>query len=230
VNTKAFRLGLLIFSMLTLLVFARTQSGIGPTEKNFYYQPQSPKLWLFDVACGQLPGMCADFSILRVFTIYSDTSQKTLDNEQNDYAWSTLHQELQIAQHLDPKFRDTYRLAEGLLPYDANMPNEAVALLSKGSQVMDDWLIPLVASFIASTQLNDKKRALTLAQIATGKTNAPVMAFGFASRLMKDEISLEAAIAFLQARKQTLPPSMQHGIEIRIQKLKEQAESKPDAL
>lgn len=172
------------------------------------------------IKAGMLPGLGADLATLRIFSsFYQYTHEKEARARQSLRV--VTYRDFETAQFLDPQFMDIYRLAEGILAYDLNMPMQAVELLEAGSQHLNHWEVPFMASFIAYDQLRDLERAVSLAKEAGEKPGVPPLIIHYTSRLIADKIGPEFAIGYLKERKKSLPKGYQHGLEARIRKLQE---------
>lgn len=120
---------------------------------------------------------------------------------------------------MDPYFRDIYRLAEGLLAFEAGKMEEAVALLVKSEPFLNSSDPLLVASFIAHRELHNNKLAIDLATRATQKPDAQPLAIGYAASLLKKESGCQIAFQFLVSRFHSMPKKYQQGIKNRIKRL-----------
>lgn len=166
---------------------------------------------------GALPGLAADISVLQVFNIYN----ALVKNPSSMTLKDALSNRLQIAQKMDPYFLDTYRLAEGLLAYEAKKYREAIDLLAASQSYLHTYETLLVAAFIAYQYLHDSDRAMSLAQQAAAQPDAPAMAASFAARLIHEKHGCKLAIAFLQSRMHVMPITYQKTIQRKIKALRE---------
>ncbi|MDQ6989986.1 MAG: hypothetical protein Q9M19_08905, partial [Mariprofundaceae bacterium] len=191
-------------------------------KEDLLSQQQSIHLWSSDVSplaelaiSGVLPGLMADFRVLDVFAVHYDAQR---EKKLEDLRFIAPY--LQRAQALDPKFYDVYRLAGSLLVYDANMPQEAIALLTKGTWARPDvWEFPFFAGFIAHDVLKDDELAFEMmSQVAT-RENTPVMVITLASRFLASTSTTADAIMFLKGVLFLLPRDKQDGIRTRIKAL-----------
>jgi hypothetical protein len=211
---------LLAITVMALVVFRQGQPSIHTTVVVPPYLSEGQDKLLAAMESGRLPGLGADLTMLRIFSLfYLFTHEQSKDNHLT--LRQSISRQFQVAQFLDPQFHDVYRLAEGILAYDLDMPRQAVDLLERGGEQLDQWEIPFMASFIAHDRLHDDARAVKLAKLATEKNNVPPLIFGYLSRLMAKDLGPEFAIKYLEQRKRSLPAGYQHGLDKRIQKLKE---------
>ncbi len=207
----------LVVVVLSLLLFQIRDSS------HAFYEQNRTQSWATEysatadrVLAGAVPGIFSDFLMLDVFSIYYEAQQAKKPSEMkyvNTY--------LSRAQSLDPKFFDVYRLASSILAYDANMPNEAVALLKKGMvQRPYVWEFPFFAGFLAHDLLKDDKLAYELMSSVADRENTPVMVLTLASRFLESSSTKEDAILFLKGLLQLVPEGNREGIKKRIEALK----------
>jgi len=174
---------------------------------------------LHKAIAGPLPGVAADFAILNIFDIYSKSLK--IEPEKRAPLWEQLHYQLQLAQNMDPYFKDVYRLSEGLLAFEANKTAEAIQLLTDSEPYLNSFEPLLVASFLAHQELNDLALALKLAKKSATQPDASPLAVTFASRLIQKKSGCAFAMAFLKSRLIRLPEKYRQGIKSRIKMLKE---------
>jgi len=155
------------------------------------------------IVAGPVPGLWADQAILEIFNIYNVA--KDSPAEERPQWWRMLSYQLHRALALDSRFRDAYRLTEGLLAYEPGFSIDAVDLLERSARDAESGEYLLVASFLAHQDLHDDERAIRLASMAATKQDTSLLAAGFAARLVQQGKGCEAAIAFLQQRKYLLP-------------------------
>lgn len=171
---------------------------------------------------GAVPGLAADMAILKIFNIYA-RAQATPVEERAPW-WASLHYQLQLSQHMDPYFRDVYRLTEGLLAYEAQNMQAAIHILSMSEPYLHNSDPLLVAAFIAHQELKNNVLALSLAKRAADQPDSNLLALGFASNLIKGQSGCKVALDFLNSRLDTMPEKYQQGIIRRIKKLQEEEE------
>jgi hypothetical protein len=168
---------------------------------------------------GPYAGVAADLNILGVFAIYDSIVKQ---QEQNGVLWHHLHNRLQAAQMLDPKFWDTYRLTTGLMGFHQQGAAAAVDLLSKGAEARDwDWEMPFIAAYLSHDMLHDDRRAYQLMNMALKRPNAPPLAIGLAAEFLKTTEGNQASLRFLTYLRKSLPPRYRDVIDARIKKLAE---------
>jgi len=168
---------------------------------------------------GAVPGLAADMAILKIFNIYARA--QAMPTKERAPWWAALHYRLQLAQHMDPYFRDVYRLTEGLLAYEAQAMHAAVTLLSNSEPWLHSADPLLVASFIAHQELKDASLAIALAKRSAAQPDGSTLALDFATRLIHRQSGCHVALAFLESRLHTMPEPYQQGILRRIEQLRE---------
>lgn len=210
--------GLLITTTLlaTAIVWGRSHSQLTPTADSSIHWT-SDQLLLTRSLTGAVPGIAADLAVLEVFNIYATSKENPFWRQQ-------LYDQLRNAQAMDPWFRDTYRLTEGLLAYEARMMPEAVSLLSASEPWLQTAEPLAMAAFIADKELNNRPMAIDLAKRAIAKPDVSGLTIAFAARLIKNENGCSVALAFLSSRLQTLPERYHQGIVRRIKQLRESEE------
>lgn len=211
---------LFIFAFaIALLSWARHEQG-PLSEVATYGSIQDSKL-ISAMQAGMLPSFFSDLSVLKIFSSFHKFSSSASPKARQVYsqhALASFHE----AQFLDPFFLDIYRLAEGVLAYEFNMPKEAVTILEKGSLQLNEWGIPFIASFIAYNQLKDPKKAILLARRASQKKGVPPLIIDYTSKLMNDSLGIDFSIRFLEERKKALPADYSNALNKRIEKLRKE--------
>jgi len=178
------------------------------------------------IVAGPLPGLWADQAILEIFNIYNVA--KDSPAEEHSQWWRMLSYQLHRALTLDSRFRDAYRLTEGLLAYEPGFSIDAVDLLERHARDAESGEYLLVASFLAHQDLHDDARAIRLASMAADKSDTSLLAAGFAARLVQQKQGCKSAIAFLQQRKRLLPEKYAGSIEKKIQRMQQDPACNPE--
>jgi len=211
---------LLAVAIISLAIARQAQP---PAETSIIVKPYTSTGYdklIRSMQAGMLPGLGADLATLEIFSGFYQFTHNSKELSQQPLRES-IYRSFVISQFLDPQFLDTYRLTEGILAYGLNMPEQAVELLERGSQQLDHWETPFMASFIAYDQLHDLDRAIALAQLAGEKSDVPPLIIGYTARLINNTLGTDFAIKYLEERKRRLHKGYQQGIEKRIIKLKE---------
>lgn len=203
---------------LGILVLSRAEPL--PVEMKSWKAIAATPAWLEKAGWGPLQGLGADFSLLKVFSIYYDASRQT--NHDNS-AWHAMKRALFRAQALDPQFIDPYHIGIITLAYDAKLPKDAVRLALLGSRAIpDNWQVPFTGGFVAYDALKDHRQASQLMTIAANVPNAPPLAVHLAGRFIAKDSGPEEGIKFLQKMLLLLPEQYHSGILQRIEELKKQ--------
>jgi len=208
---------LLIIGLIALLTIARinydhNQNSIQLPNN---YTSTSPILMQF--IWGPVQGLGADFTVLKVFSMYYDASQAKDDSAAK---WKALSDTLFLAQKLDPQFYDTYHIGVSTLAYDAKLPDKSMQLAYLGAEALPlNWQIPFIGGFIAYDLSHDYTNASKLMSIATHVPNAPTLAVTLAARFLKKDIGTDASIHFLKQMMEILPEEYQASIKARLRKL-----------
>ena len=177
---------------------------------------------------GAWPGLHADLAILHTFDA-DDRARACPDGNAacRSAALNRIRQQLELAMLLDPSFRDTARLIEGLLGYEPGYVADAVHLIARHADALQ-WGEPLlIAAFLAHQELGQDRLAMHLAVQAMQDDDIASLAISFAKRLAQGGIRCHQALAFLRTRLRALPPARRHALKQRIRSL--QAECVPSA-
>ena len=211
--------------MLALLLVLAIYWGRANTPDRQEFSPidthkltESQLLWR-QAWAGPVPGFAADMAVLNIFNIYAQATEASA--EQRAPWWAALKYQLQFGQHMDPYFRDIYRLTEGLLAYEAQEMDAAIEILSKSEPYLRSSDPLLVAAFIAHQELSNNHLALSLARRAAQQPDSNQLVLGFATRIITGQSGCLAALDFLRSRLETMPEKYRHGIIQRIRKLRE---------
>lgn len=225
-NSKS---GLLLQLAIALPLILLVMWGRSASEVDTQHHALAPAVeWsmqqslMHKAVAGAMPGFAADISVLTVFDIFA-LSQQLSDNERQPL-WHQMYYEIEVAQSLDPWFRDTYRLAEGLLAYEAGKMAEAVDILRQSESYLNSSDPLLVASFLAHRELHDDNLAIELATLAATKPDATPFAIGFAARLIHKQNGCDTAVMFLKSRLLAFPEEYRNSIEAKIQKIQQSPE------
>jgi tetratricopeptide (TPR) repeat protein len=91
-------------------------------------------------------GLLSDFLFLKAATFFGGRAGQGKALDKAD--WEYFIDSLESVTDLDPYFVDPYFLAEGLLAWDAGLPEEANKLLEKGTKYRpSDWRLPFFIGF-----------------------------------------------------------------------------------
>lgn len=218
-GARLWRLGCLVLG-LALFGWGRLHQG-PDLQASFDFQTGALGPEAQHAFFGPFRGWGADYNLLMLFNVYDRIIRAGTGEQRKKQLWQYVAQRLRAASELDPRFKDTYRLATGLLAFHEGQTALAVDLLERGAAARPrDWEEPLLAGFLAETQLHQHDRALKLLNMAAVRPNAPPLAIGLASRIILGQAGAKEAIAFLEELKTRLPEGYQREIDKRIRRLR----------
>lgn len=91
-------------------------------------------------------GMLSDWLFLKAVTFFG--GRNLAEQQLKDEDWQYLAMSMDVITDLDPYFLDPYFLSEGLLAWDAGMPEKANIILQKGIKYRPkDWRLPFFVGF-----------------------------------------------------------------------------------
>ena len=142
-------------------------------------------------------GLLSDFLFLKTATFIG--GKNVSDEPLNDNDWQFVAMSLDVVTDLDPYFVDPYMLAEGLLAWDAGMPEEANRLLSKGMKYrMYDWRLPFFIGFNYFYFLQDYEIASGYIMSASQLPDSPDYLATLGARLAYYGGKTKTALLFLK--------------------------------
>ncbi len=142
-------------------------------------------------------GVLSDFLFLKTITFFGGKAGSTTPLVKED--WHYVISSLEVITDLDPYFVDPYFLAEGLLAWDAGMPEEANKILEKGARHRRfDWRIPFFIGFNHFYFLNDFATASDYIMTAARLPGSPEYLQTLAARLAYYGGKSKTALLFLQ--------------------------------
>lgn len=142
-------------------------------------------------------GVLSDFLFLKAATFFGGRSGSAKPLSQDD--WQYFIQTLDVVTDLDPYFLDPYFLAEGLLAWDAGLPEEANKLLKKGAKHRtDDWRLPFFIGFNYFYFLGNHVDAADYIMAAAQLPHSPDYLQTLAARLAYYGGKSKTALLFLQ--------------------------------
>jgi len=208
--------------LLGVMLFGWGRLHQGPERHaSFDFQTGALGAGVQRVIFGPFRGWGADYNLLMLFNVYDRIIQAGTVEQRKKQLWQYVAQRLQAASHLDPSFKDTYRLTSGLLAFHEGQAALAVDLLMRGASSRPwDWEEPLLAGFLAETYLHQHEKAVDLLNMAARRPNAPPLAIGLASRIVLRQAGPETAIEFLEKIRAGLPRAYQREIDKRIRRLR----------
>ncbi|MGD8845555.1 MAG: hypothetical protein PVI54_08595 [Desulfobacteraceae bacterium] len=154
--------------------------------------PLPPEVFTF--LAGEFKGMVANYLVLEAASfIGSHEKASTKD-------WEALARLLDQSNRLDPYFRQTYRLSQATLPWEAGEVEKAIAILERSRRHLPwDWEPGFFIGFDYYYFLNDNLTASQKLMEASKVPGAPIPLATLASRLASRAGHTSAAIDFLVA-------------------------------
>lgn len=142
-------------------------------------------------------GVLSDFLFLKISTFIGGRSGSGELLSEND--WQFVTESLNVVTDLDPYFADPYVLAEGLLAWDAGMPEEANLLLIKGMKYRTwDWRLPFYVGFNYFYFLKDYEAASGFIMSASKLPGSPAYLATLGARLAYYGGKSKIALLFLK--------------------------------
>lgn len=142
-------------------------------------------------------GVLSDFLFLKIATFIGGRSGSEDPLNEND--WQFVIKSLDVVTDLDPYFVDPYVLAEGLLAWDAGMPEEANQLLIKGMKYRTwDWRLPFYVGFNYFYFLKDYEAASGFIMAASKLPGSPAYLATLGARLAYYGGKSKTALLFLK--------------------------------
>lgn len=174
-------------------------------------------------------GLLSDFLFLKTATFIGGRNGSASMLTEED--WQYVIKSLDVVTDLDPYFVDPYMLAEGLIAWDAGMPEEANRLLEKGfTHRTSDWRIPFFIGFNYFYFLNDYTAAADYIMSASQLPGSPDYLKTLGARLAYYGGKSKTALLFLvQMLEETDDALLRSRLEVRLLAL-ERAVQIEDAL
>jgi tetratricopeptide (TPR) repeat protein len=174
-------------------------------------------------------GLLSDILFLKTATFFGGRAGSGKPMNKED--WRYFIDSLNVITDLDPYFVDPYFLAEGLLAWDAGMPEEANKILEKGTRYRTtDWRLPFFIGFNYFYFLGDYGTAADYIMTAAQLPGSPDYAPRLAARLAYYGGKSETAFLFLrQMIEETDSALIRRALEMRLLAL-ERAVSIEEAL
>ncbi|MGE4545135.1 MAG: hypothetical protein AB7D06_13595 [Pedobacter sp.] len=174
-------------------------------------------------------GILSDFLFLKAATFFGGRAGEGKSLNEDD--WQYFINSLNVVTDLDPYFVDPYFLAEGLLAWDAGMPEEANKILEKGAGYrIKDWRLPFFIGFNYFYFLHDEGAAADYIMTASRLPGSPGYFPKLAARLAYYGGKSKTGLLFLrQMIEETDNPLIRRPLEKRLLAL-ERAVSIEEAL
>ncbi len=142
-------------------------------------------------------GLLSDFLFLKTATFIGGRSGAGEEMSEED--WQFVIRSLDVVTDLDPYFTDPYVLAEGLLAWEAQKPDEANKLLAKGALYRNwDWRLPFYIGFNHFYFLRDHETASGFIMDASRLAGSPSYLPTLGARLAYYGGQSKTALLFLK--------------------------------
>ncbi|HOP48928.1 MAG TPA: hypothetical protein PK874_14845 [Desulfobacteraceae bacterium] len=149
---------------------------------------------LLKIFSGEFRGLVADYILLEIASFVG--SNKKISNEE----WNRIVLAFEQSLNLDPYFEQTYVVAQGLLPWEAKLPEKAISLLDISRKHRPwDWRPGYYMAFDWYYFLHDYAKASEAFLEAAKIKGAPVLLAVLGGRFALKGGRTQAAIVLLQA-------------------------------
>jgi hypothetical protein len=146
------------------------------------------------ILAGEFKGMVANYLLLEAASFIGSNQDATAED------WDAVARLLDQSSRLDPYFRQTYRLSQSTLPWEANKVKTAITILERSNKHLDwDWQPGFFIGFDYYYFLNDNLTAAQKLMETSKVPGAPISLATLASRLASKSGHTGAAIEFLVA-------------------------------
>jgi tetratricopeptide (TPR) repeat protein len=144
----------------------------------------------------EFKGIVSDLMLLDALAFYGESISEMRDISTSE--WQYFYRRLSRIADLDPRFWDTYLLAESVLAWDAKMYEEVNSLLEKAAKYRPkDYQPYFYIGFNYFFFLKDGKKAAPYLRRAAALPGAPVFLPGLAARVSLQADETKAALLFL---------------------------------
>lgn len=196
-------LSLIAFYAASYNALLQQRSNAGSTEQRTSGIWNLPPMALRALA-GEFKGLVADYLTLeagaRLGSELVRTPEGSYRTVKKQYDWPAIHQIFVASQVLDPSFAQTYMLAQGWLPWDANMLPEIQKILRIAANNRPwDWQPLHSMGFNAYYFLNQPGTAGKLFLEAAKTPNAPPFLPILGARLAQKGGETETAIIIMKS-------------------------------
>ena len=178
------------FSLPQLSAEKKIHSPVISQESEIRYLPKGPGL--VGLSLGYKNAL-ADLLLFNAMNYFGK-------HYQSDKSYNWLFHMCDLITTLDPKNTDVFIFGTFMLGWEANAPNEALALINKSIRLRpDDWTNYYIRGFIYYFLLHDTDSALNDFKVGTTKPGAPsIMATIAAKELGKSSNDPQATVDFLE--------------------------------
>jgi hypothetical protein len=182
--------------ILSVMVYATARWHVNAIRSDYSYRLQVaatpiPVELLKALAC-EFKGLMADYYLMEAASFVGGNTIPT------EKQWNAVARLLEQSSVLDPYFRQTYILAQGVLPWGGKKYKETLALLERSKKHRYwDWEPGFYKGFDYFYFLKDNLTASKELMEASQKPDAPILIATLASRLASEVGQTQAAIVFL---------------------------------
>lgn len=186
----------LLSVLIALYILARVR--IDSYRTDYVYRLHAAASPLPNIAlealAGEFKGMVANYLFLEAASFIGgkqDASEKD---------WNAVARLLDQSSYLDPYFKQTYRLTQSSLPWQAKRPDKAIPILERSKKHLSwDWEPGFFIGFDYFYFFKDNLKASRELMEASRVPDAPIALATLASRLASKAGQTRAAIDFLTA-------------------------------
>ena len=192
------------------LIYVTSHVGILHRHHNNSLTQQQPSTieslptLLLQIISGEFKGIVANFAILEAGAQIGTELKRTPDGKYKTVKkirnWENIHQLFVKSQALDPYFKQTYNLAQGVLPWDPGMVKETQAILHRSALALPwDWRPLHYVGFNHYFHLNEPDKAGKIFLEAAKIKDAPAFLSLLGARLAQRGNATEAAIILMKS-------------------------------
>jgi predicted negative regulator of RcsB-dependent stress response len=191
-------IGLVCMSAALLTLFGLSRSHVEAYRTDYTYRlhvAASPlPIEAVNALAGEFKGMVANYLLLEAASFIGGKQDATTDD------WNAVTRLLDQSNSLDPYFKQTYRLAQATLPWQAQKYDQTLTILERSREHLPwDWQPGFFIGFDYFYFLKDNLTASRKLMEASRINGAPLSLSTLASRLSSQAGHTKAAIDFLIA-------------------------------
>lgn len=182
-----------------LITYGLARSRVDSYRIDYVYRLHAAAIPLpaevLHILAGEFKGMVANYLLLEAASFIGSNQEAITDED-----WDAVARLLDQSSRLDPYFRQTYRLSQSTLPWEANRVKSAITILERSNKHLPwDWQPGFFIGFDYYYFLNDNLTASQKLMEASKVPGAPMPLATLASRLASRSGHTRAAIDFLVA-------------------------------
>ena len=208
---------LLVLLLIIGLVYLQSRRSVGNFRQSVSLTFKAPQAMMspdmLTIIAGEFNGILADYMLLEAGSFFGSGQKMSKSDYRNIYL--TLKQVLA----LDPYFQQTYLIAQGVLPWKAQMVDETIELLDISRQHRPwDWRPGSYIGFDYYFFKNDYAKASEALLEAAKTKRAPVILAILGARMATKGQRIEAAMVMLKKilKEEELSESDRKDIEERL--------------